>query len=197
MIYAHDICAYARRVRPRVGGPLPWGGPCHSHGRAAGSGRLRPAASAHLLGDVRLLVLGSWVSARRPFHLSLFLTASRTVVPQDHSTDPTPLCVRALRSSSASSAALHSGACSSTERPSAMVVSCSSTRCSYSLRACGYISCAHAHTTQTAMDETACVPAATAPDSSPWIPPPRRLPPNTQRRVYSWISLMRQDGVRN
>ena len=28
-----------------------------------------------------LLVLGSWVGARRPFHRSLFLTASRMVLP--------------------------------------------------------------------------------------------------------------------
>ena len=32
-------------------------------------------------------VLGSWVGVRRPFHLSLFLTASRMVLPQDPSTD--------------------------------------------------------------------------------------------------------------
>ena len=33
-----------------------------------------------------LLVLGSWVGARRPFHLSLLLTVSRMVLPQDPST---------------------------------------------------------------------------------------------------------------
>ena len=32
-------------------------------------------------------VLGSWVGVRRIFHLSLFLTASRMVLPQDPSTD--------------------------------------------------------------------------------------------------------------
>ena len=35
----------------------------------------------------RLLVLGSWVGARRPFHLSLLLPASRMVLPQDPSTE--------------------------------------------------------------------------------------------------------------
>ena len=33
-----------------------------------------------------LLVLGSWVGARHPFHLPLFLTAPRLVLPQDPST---------------------------------------------------------------------------------------------------------------
>ena len=33
-------------------------------------------------------VLGSWVGVRRLFHHSLFLTASRMVLPQDPSTDP-------------------------------------------------------------------------------------------------------------
>ena len=33
-----------------------------------------------------LLVLGSWVGVRRPFHLSCFLTTSRMVLPQDPST---------------------------------------------------------------------------------------------------------------
>ena len=32
-------------------------------------------------------VLGSWVGARRPFQLSVFLTASRMVLPQDPSTN--------------------------------------------------------------------------------------------------------------
>ena len=35
-----------------------------------------------------LLVLGSWVGVRRPFYVSLFLTASRMVLPQDPGTDP-------------------------------------------------------------------------------------------------------------
>ena len=39
-------------------------------------------------------VPGSWVGVRRPFHLSLFLTASRMVLPQDPSTDPK--CLRSL-----------------------------------------------------------------------------------------------------
>ena len=34
-----------------------------------------------------ILVLGSWVGVRRPFHLSLSLTASRVALPQDPSTD--------------------------------------------------------------------------------------------------------------
>ena len=33
-----------------------------------------------------LLVLGYWVGVRRPFHLSLFLTAPRMALPQDPST---------------------------------------------------------------------------------------------------------------
>ena len=33
------------------------------------------------------LILGSWVGARRPFHLSVFLAAPRMVLPQDPSTD--------------------------------------------------------------------------------------------------------------
>ena len=33
-----------------------------------------------------IIVLGYWVGARRPFHLSLFLTASAWVLPQDPST---------------------------------------------------------------------------------------------------------------
>ena len=33
-------------------------------------------------------VLGSWVGVRRRFHLFLFLTASRMVLPQDPGTDP-------------------------------------------------------------------------------------------------------------
>ena len=36
--------------------------------------------------DSRRLVLGSWAGARRPFHLSLFRTAPRMVLPQDLST---------------------------------------------------------------------------------------------------------------
>ena len=35
----------------------------------------------------RLLVLGYWVGVRRPFHLSLFLTVPRMVLPQDPSTN--------------------------------------------------------------------------------------------------------------
>ena len=38
------------------------------------------------LGGIDALVLGSWVGARRPFHLSVFLTAPRMVLPQDPST---------------------------------------------------------------------------------------------------------------
>ena len=43
----------------------------------------------------QLLVLGSWVGARRLFQLSLFLAAPRMALPQDPGTDPCAL--RALR----------------------------------------------------------------------------------------------------
>ena len=33
-----------------------------------------------------ITVLGSWAGVRRPFHISLFLTAPRVVLPQDPST---------------------------------------------------------------------------------------------------------------
>ena len=40
--------------------------------------------------DSRRLVLGSWVGAGRHFHLSLFPSASRMVLPQDPSTNAHP-----------------------------------------------------------------------------------------------------------
>ena len=51
--------------------------------RAAASPPTVPAAAGH-----GSSVLGYWVGVRRPFHLSLFLTASRVALSQDPSTDP-------------------------------------------------------------------------------------------------------------
>ena len=51
-------------------------------------------AAAQVIADAKVTkydvwyVLGSWVGVRRLFHLSLFLTASRMVLPQDPCTDP-------------------------------------------------------------------------------------------------------------
>ena len=46
-------------------------------------------------------VLGSWVDVRHLFHLSVFLTASRMVLTQDPSTDPTTRALAATHRSSA------------------------------------------------------------------------------------------------
>ena len=46
-----------------------------------------PHSMLVVVGSGRLLVLEYWVGARRPFHLSLFLTAPRVVLPQDPRTD--------------------------------------------------------------------------------------------------------------
>ena len=53
------------------------------HASRKGSAAARPTLSPH----PSLLVLRSWVGVRRPFHLSVFLTASRMVLLQDPSTD--------------------------------------------------------------------------------------------------------------
>ena len=53
-------------------------------------------------------VLGSWVGARHPFQLSLFLISSRMALPQDPSTDPKILVAGARRA--AGGAVGHGGA---------------------------------------------------------------------------------------
>ena len=61
--------------------PSPASGP-----RASASGELAAASSASASAstpEAAVSVLGSWVGVRRPFRLSLFLTAPRMVLPQD------------------------------------------------------------------------------------------------------------------
>ena len=54
-----------------------------SHGQQAG-----PVVQPATLRTIRTII-GYWVGVRRPFHLALFFTVPRMVLPQDPSTDLT------------------------------------------------------------------------------------------------------------
>ena len=76
--------------KSNFGVPRPGGKELSSAPNAILARRLCSCASCHggRSGQWLRYVLGSWVGVRNVFHLSLFLSASRIVLPQDPSTDP-------------------------------------------------------------------------------------------------------------
>ena len=81
-----------QRTVPREGGGGGARVSTHTQARKARSTRPTSSAAVYCSSGSRLLVLGSWVGVRHPFHLSLFPTAPRVVLPQDPGTNAMRTC---------------------------------------------------------------------------------------------------------